>query len=435
MKVIIHRSESGPRSGERIPLVEQETGNIDPYLTAWSMQRRQNMTPSSREVGLYQILIARLWAEIAQIDIEDRMLSGRCLETHEIKDLAYHLHFTAVDLRTLATTVALDKNRLYDSFDRVSGSSVRRRSAVVYDYLVWLGAYGNRVLRRTGGDTPALMKQRVERLRAPINRSRGRADYQPNSIAADLLANRPPVRSSRLRKKSTAQLEEFGVAIALMDRSVIWPGSNDRALRNELMLKVFAETGVRSGELRQIKVSDIQQRTRKIAIVRRHNDPESAGRREANAKTHDGLIDLTDETWDLLIEWLDVHDELTAKTDNPSEFIFISLDRNPANFGRQISPKGVDDVVKEMASAVGLPPLSAHPLRHLRARRLAELVREKDLTHEEARKVITYLMRWSDDSDMLAHYLGDSADMAAEKSMRQIQQEREGQQKKDHADE
>lgn len=425
MRVIIHRVEDGLRAGERIPMLELPDGRLDPYVSAWSMQRRQRMTPSSRETGLYEIMAARLWAKIAEVDIEAEMTMGACLSSDEIRDLAYHLHLRSSDLRKLTSSRALDPIRLYDCFERVSGSSVRRRTSVVYDYLSWLGTYGNRILRRIGADTPDLMTKRAERLRAPVSLGRSRAEYHPGSIAAELLSNRPAARSSRLSTTPTAQLEEFGVAIALMDRNDAWPGNSDRALRNELMLKTFAETGLRSGELRQIKVSDIRNRDRKIAIARRHNDPESVGRREANAKTHDGLVGLTDDTWDMLLEWLDVHDELTARTANPTEFLFISMDRNPANFGRQISAKGVDDVVKSAAKAFCLPSLSAHPLRHLKARRLAEIVREKDLTHEEARKVVTYLMRWSDDSDMLAHYLGDAADAAAEKSMRQIQQERE----------
>mgnify|MGYP001627756273 CR=1 FL=1 len=353
------------------------------------------------------------------------MVFGSCLETYEIRDLAYHLHLRSGDLRKLASTASLDPARLYDSFDRVSASSVRRRSAAVYDYLTWLGAYGNRVLRRLGKDEPSLMAHRLERLRAPVKIGRGRAEYHPGSIAAELLSNRPPARTSRLNSKPTAQLEEFGIFVALIDRQATWPENPDRAIRNELMLKTFVETGLRSGELRQIKISDIQPRGRKIAMRRRHNDPDSRGRREANLKTQDGMVTLTPETWDLLLEWLDIHDELTARTSAPSDFLFISLDRNPANFGHQISAKGVDDAIKEACRSAQLPALSAHPLRHLRARRLAEIIREKSLTHEEARKAITYLMRWADDSDMLAHYLGDAADLASEKSMRQIQQERE----------
>lgn len=424
MKVVVHRIDQGQRAGERVPLVTSSI-KLDPYLSAWSMQRRQRLTPSSRETDLYELLVARLWAEIADINIEEKMVFGSCLDTSEIRDLSYHLHLRAGDLRKLAFTSPLDTAHLYDSFERVSASSVRRRYSAVYDYLSWLGAYGNRVLRRLGKDDPLLMAHRAERLRVPIKTRRGRPEFHPGSIAAELLSNRPAVRPSRLNSKPTAQLEEFGIYIALLNREAIWPGNADRAIRNELILKTFVETGLRSGELRQIKVSDIQPHGRKIVLRRRHNDPESRGRREANLKTHDGMVTLTSETWALLLDWLDIHDELTAQTSSPSDFLFISLDRNPANFGYQISAKGVDDVIKEVCGAAKLPSLSAHPLRHLRARRLAEIVREKKLTQEEARKAITYLMRWADDSDMLAHYLGDAADLAAEKSMRELQQERE----------
>jgi len=424
MIISVHRIEEGPRAGERIPLLRLTDGSIDPYVTSWSMQQRIRLTPSSRETAIYEILAAKLWAKIAGVDIEQAMVYGPCLSSEHVSDLFYHLHLRSDDLRILSTAKPLHASKLYEGFTRVSASSLRRRTTFVHAYLAWLGAYGNRVLRRTGRDDAALMDLRAERLRAPITVGKGRAEYHANSIAAELLGNRPAVRPSRLSTVPTAQLEEFGLAVSLMERALIWPKNERRALRNELILKTLIETGLRSGEMRQIKISDIRPRERKIAIVRRHNDPDSKGRRESNAKTHDGLVSLAPETWTLLTDWLTMHDNITANAREASDFLFINLDRNPAHFGQQMSGPALDAIVKQAARFFELPALSAHPLRHLKARRLAELVREKKLTPEEARKAITYLMRWSDDSGMLDHYLGDSADLKAEAVMETIHRER-----------
>lgn len=424
MFVAVHRVDKGPREGERLPLICRSDGSLDPYVVAWSMQARTRLTPSSRETALYEILAAKLWAKIAGVDIEQVMIYGPCLSSEQVSDLFYHLHLRSDDLRMLATAKPLHATKLYEGFARISASSLRRRTTFVHDYLAWLGAYGNRVLRRTGRDDAALMDLRGERLRAPIAVGKGRPQYHANSIAAELLGNRPAVRPSRLSTVPTAQLEEFGLAVSLMDRALIWPKNGRRALRNELILKTLIETGLRSGEMRQIKISDIRPRERKIAIVRRHNDPDSKGRRESNAKTHDGLVSLAPETWSLLTDWLAIHADITANAREASDFLFINLDRNPAHSGQQMSGPALDAIVKQAARHFGLPALSAHPLRHLKARRLAELVREKKLTPEEARKAITYLMRWSDGSVMLDHYLGDSADLQAEAVMETIHRER-----------
>ena len=117
------------------------------------------------------------------------------------------------------------------------------------------------------------------------------------------------------------------------------------------------------------------------------------------------------------MEWLVVHEEISDSVTNENPFLFINLDRNPQHRGQQMSPTAIDGIVKDLCRHVGLPPLSPHPLRHLRARRLVDLIRERNLSHEQARKAITYLMRWSDDSVMLANYLGDHADAGAEQAM------------------
>lgn len=424
MKVIIHQTSQGPRAGERLPLVSSlDSLGLDPYMSAWSMTRRLSLTPSSRENALYDLLALRLWGQITQTDIEQIMLYGDTLSPEQVRDLVYHLHLKTKDLRILATQSVLHINTFYDSAERISTGAFLRRTSVAWDYLEFLGTYGNRLLRKTGQNTQSLMTLRANRL-SPPDRQGHKLIYKDGSIAKELLSRRPKNRQSRLNTHATTDLENFALALMDINRDDVWPKNQDNALRNELILKLLVETGLRSGELRQIKIEDLRQRNHKIEIPRRHNDPDSKGRREANAKTFDGIVSLTPETWNLLTQWLDVHTKISETVKEESPFLLINTDRNPAHRGQQLSGTTVNKIIKDFCTHANLPKLSAHPLRHLRARRLIDLIREKNLSHEQARKAITYLMRWSDESQMLAHYLGDHADTGAEKTMEIIHSDR-----------
>jgi len=392
---------------------------LDPYISAWSVARRSKLTPSSRENALYDLIALRLWAASVSIPLEDRVLYGETLDPAEVCDLVYHLHLRVDDLRILASERVAANAMFYDGCQRISTQAFLRRTSTAWDYIAFLGMFGNRVLRKTGRADKGLLELRRTRLAPPI-RSAGRLVYPLNSIAKELLERRPKARNSRLLTYTTSDLEAFALALSDIDREAVWPSNAARALRNEIILRIFVETGLRSGELRQVKIEDLRPRDRKIELPRRHNDPESRGRREANLKTFDGAVPVTDETWTLLMDWLVVHEQISETVPNESPFLFINLDRNPHHRGQQMSPTAVDSIVKDFGRHAGQPALSPHPLRHLRARRLVDLIRERNLSHEQARKAITYLMRWSDDSEMLAHYLGDHADVGAERSMEDI---------------
>lgn len=424
MKVLIHKFQGGPRSGERLPLASGQDGlGLDPHISAWSVARRSTLTPSSRENALYDLIALRLWARITSLPLEERMLHGETIDPSEVRDLVYHLHLRTEDLRILAGDPALDLPRFYDRCKRISTQAFLRRTSTAWDYLDFLGAYGNRMVGKGGKPDPHLMELRRGRLARPA-RTNGRLAYVDNSIAKDLLGRRPRARQSRLSTVSTSDLEEFALALVQMDRTAVWPSNRHRALRNEIILRIFIETGMRSGELRQAKIEDLRPRDRKIEIPRRHNDPDSRGRRGANAKTFDGAVPMDESTWDLLMDWLSIHEDISEEVREESPFLFINLDRNPQHRGQQMSSTAVDGIVKDLCGHAGLPSLSPHPLRHLRARRLVDLIRSRNLTHEQARKAITYLMRWSDDSEMLAHYLGDHADAGAEQAMGRIHADR-----------
>jgi integrase len=396
---------------------------MDAYPSMWSVSRRVKLVPNTREVGLHAIISLRLWAKMAGVDVEAQMVYGECLSSDEVADLKYHLSLGQQSLRMLAHGPPADVNKFLSEAKRVSSNSFNLRITYVHDYLKFLGEYGNKVLRNIGQNQSLFMRHRRERLR-PAVRVPGskRNRYEPGSISEELLSAYKPKKASRLSQSSSDVLERVALFISTANMSDIWPKNNDLRLRNEVLLLMLLQTGGRVSELLQAKIDDLIDRKRTIEFRRRHNDPDDPRKREPNLKTFDRELRLSEETWEKLERWLEVHDEVTAATHSP--FIFVSFARNPKYFGQPICRQTVKHILDEVCDAAGLPRIRIHDLRHIRVRRLAELAREQNWTNEEWRKAATYLFGWSAASHMPGLYLGDTSDLAAEMAMSQIWRER-----------
>lgn len=75
--------------------------------------------------------------------------------------------------------------------------------------------------------------------------------------------------------------------------------------RNYLAVRILYETGIRSGELLQLKVADVNLASQSISIVRRHDDPEDIWRAlEPNAKTNERDIPIPTDLVDLIRKYI-----------------------------------------------------------------------------------------------------------------------------------
>ncbi|NYS79953.1 MULTISPECIES: site-specific integrase [Halomonadaceae] len=94
--------------------------------------------------------------------------------------------------------------------------------------------------------------------------------------------------------------------------------------RNYLMFQVLFETGMRSGEVLQLKVQDIRFSEQLVSVVRRHDDPEDKWRLiEQNAKTQERGIPISYELSQALYNYVINERRLLAEQQKHG-FLFIS---------------------------------------------------------------------------------------------------------------
>lgn len=423
MRVQILVRADGKLAGERLPYLVNDDGQIDAYSMMWSATRRSIFTPNTRKTALNAIIQLRLWSKLTSVNVEQEMVYGSCLSHEQVEDLMYYIGHRRKDLVNLTKTRPLDLNRFLAQCEPVSSETENLRRVYVNDYLLWLGSYGNLILQKTGQANEELMKQRRARL-APKRRNpnQRQANYLSGSISGQIMGGKRRAMGSRMQQATPDEVNQFALFFSSSTRDELWSRNKDRALRNELLIKLLLQTGGRVSELLALKDTDLVHGKNMIQFARRHNDPEDPRKDNPTLKTHDRQMRLSDGTWDLLMEWLDVQDEVTSH--DPQAFLFVNLSRNPKYYGQPMTRTAVDQLIREVCKKAEIKPFGAHQLRHLYVRELAQHSQDQGWTDEEWRKAATYLLGWSNSSSMPALYLGEAANQQADMQMKLLWTER-----------
>ncbi|MEP4258472.1 MAG: site-specific integrase [Rhizobiaceae bacterium] len=417
----------GYRAGETLFTIWRKDGTLALFPTTWAAaEARTKYTPDSIATRLNHITILEIWAIYRNIDLYEVQLDGPCISIDELYDLNYFLSFKTSDLRKLLEIPkSKETHFLEDCIVRggVQSGTILQRQIGIENYLLWLGEFGNRLIAcKPNDESIAPIETRTTLLKPSVKLERNRYLTKPGSYTHFFQQHRPNVRQSRVRgHNQEREADQFGIWLSLCNPYEVWEKNAARALRNYFMLLLFAETGMRSGELGQLKFRDFKREDQLLQIVRRHNDPDDPRKRQPNAKSYDRSIRLSDAIIEVLDAWLEVRDDIGFEAgSNESEFLFVGLSRDPQHFGRPITKAAIDLVFKEASIAAGIKRIGPHPLRHKKARDIAQVIREQNLTHEEARKYLTYHFGWSANSDMINRYLGNAPNVGAHSNMKAI---------------
>ena len=419
----------GNTAGMRTHRTTHDDGSPDPYPTMWVGANMRHRT-GTRKTMLSSIIPLKLWAQFRGCDFEREMVWGDCLSHEQIVDFKSFIGLDVKDLKALLVAPPLDLNKWLRSPSRnfVGLSTLDIRRTYTSDYLLFLGAYGNRCMRKMGYKDPRSMAIRKKRLAAPrYKRRRGKTIYPAGSIS-EQLASGVSKRKPRYKNNSArvASAEAFALAFAAADVREIWPHKTDKsqksdeALRNELLTKMLLQTGGRVGELQGVKTGDIEPARRgylSVHIVDRPDDPEDPRAHPPSVKTRERTIRINEETSELLYEWLEVHDEVTDGL--PHTFLFVNL-LNNAKRGAPITHVPILNMLAELCDHLGVARITPHDLRHFNVTQLAREGRKKGLTEEEWRKVSTYLFGWSSGSKMPLLYSSGDAETLANEIMLEV---------------
>ncbi|EGQ7796078.1 MULTISPECIES: site-specific integrase [Vibrio] len=178
-----------------------------------------------------------------------------------------------------------------------------------------------------------------------------------------------------------------------------WKGSK---LRNQLIVNIFIETGIRKGALAKLKSSNVKNDAHgfRIMITRTPNDVTDKRRLRASQKTKPHSSAISEETFDLIELYIET-ERVKYSESQSHDFILVSEKGNTA--GEHLSVLSINYVIKSLSNALKFE-LNPHLFRHKWNELFDEKASAAGYSSEQIEDIRKYAMGWDEDSKMGSIY-------------------------------
>ena len=232
------------------------------------------------------------------------------------------------------------------------------------------------------------------------------ADEVVNKMVETIKAHRP----SKPNKSSTDRDE-----IHLSDEAInaieaaLKPGSPDNPandvdvqLRNALMFFVLKLTGMRRGELLNLRISDINFADNTLAVVRRPDSSLDTRKHQPTAKTRSRRIRIAPALVERIANYVkDVRRNVPGARRH--DYLFVTHKAGPTQ-GAPLSIGAFSKWMGQISDIAENAGFHAHALRHNWNYQFSRLAEEKGMSPEEEEKIRSYWMGWSETSGTAGTY-------------------------------
>ena len=358
------------------------------WPSLWFLTRHRSKGAAYGTLATYGNFIARLyiWAKRHGLSLEKRLLNREWLAGWELDSLAAEL---SVKVRGVEPPRPRRKRPgnieqflapKVSEAPLVANETIATRLNIVSGYLRWLGTEGvNRV---------------------PFE-AREIHEKNLNQMVGLLLSSVPICHE--YNKGSKRPYDRKGL-LRLLEVSVPGHPENpfrapETQLRNHLIVTALFTFGMRIGELRALKVKDIDFRAKVLVIARRPDDPEETRGSDApHQKTRARVMAL--ELTDLFQTY---KNKFRSQHDQALNHPFLLVTKDDGGAITKSALQKVFRVLRENVS--GLPKkLTPHYLRHAWNYEWSKVCRAMGIPDAEAEQLCNYLMGWKTSSKMRELY-------------------------------
>lgn len=366
-------------SGERFLILVDDAGMplYYPALYVTAVLRGGNLATNTIRHALTAIKLLYAWGNYYSIDLESRFKRSELLFQHEIHSLRDFSQKRLADTTPKGSKVASIKHRQR----RVSTESQYNRMSVIADYVGFIAGVLCPVTASSAKDISAMV--------------------------AMIKVNRPRINVLTQKDRSDIHLDD-GLLDTLED--IIRPGSEANPIadtgiqfRNALMFTILRLTGMRRGELLNLKIDDFDFKTECVRVVRR---PDSAGdprQYQPLVKTKERTLPLTPELMARIRDYISKYRNKVPGA-RKHGFLFVTHKSGPSQ-GWPISNSGFGKFISGLKKVVSdLEGFHSHALRHHWNYVFSGLISEKNLPPQREEKLRSYLMGWSETSGTAATY-------------------------------
>ena len=390
MALSIRRIRSS--DGERHVILVDEAGMPLFYPTLWItvILRGGAKAVNTIQNALNAIKCLYAWQDSRAMNLEQRFSAGEFLEANEVHSLRDFLQ------ERLGNKVDRKVVPLAQKRKVVSASSQYARMSVAAEYLGFLA-------RR-------------------LSPSSEEIEQQINKMVAQIKANRP----NQTTKTMDGERDEKHLDDAALDalEAKLKPGADgnpftDYAVqfRNAAMFALLRATGLRRGELLNLKVDDINFATNVLRVVRRPDSKQDSRSYQPVAKTRERQFPLDAELANRIYEYVAQYRNRFAAAKRHG-YLFVTHAHGPFQ-GAPLSNSGFGEVIESIKGIAGA--IHAHKLRHHWNYSFSSLSAEKGLPAAREEKLRSYLMGWEPNSGTAAIYNRRHIKKEAAESMLELQ--------------
>lgn len=315
---VLKRKEFIETSGERFSLLVDENGIPDFWITLFMTTVVRSYTHSTQRAYISHLYHLSLWEEKIQTCLSDRLITAsqnkgsngiRFFSHSEVQSLAEHCKLQTKAARKLNSSnnkvIQFKKPTSKVPLLTVSIAQQNQRIKVVAEYFEFLA---NNLLRNKASFSSYvdIIKETKEWLlsKKPKGGSR-KTTFDPDAKA-------PPPEVFFKVMELVRPLNDKNPFTELVKN------------RNYLLFRLLYETGLRSGEILQLKITDIKFSQNLIEVRRKHNDLEDTYRSiEPNAKTLERDIYITPELAEEIRAYV-IKERPLMRNANKHSFLFVS---------------------------------------------------------------------------------------------------------------
>jgi integrase len=362
--------------GERYAVLVDSSGVPLYYptlFTTWHLRSR-SLAANSIANALNAIKALHVWEAQVGIDLKSLFSQGELLGEERVRGLSDFLQLALAPGHSGKKVVSITRRA-----KTVGTSNHYFRLTVVADYLGFL----------------------AKRL-CPSNRT----DREIELMVASIRAHRPSKPNKSVSDKDEQYLDE---AVVEAVEQALRPGSEHNPakghavqVRNALMFMILRLTGVRRGELLNLKIDDVDFAKNTLRVVRRPDSKGDSRAHQPTAKTRPRTFPLAQELIARIHEYV-----LRYRNKVPGAkkhgYLFVTHKEGPTQ-GRPLSISAFQKWMLGVASIIEDSSFHAHALRHHWNYEFSQHCDAMGISPAAEEKTRSYLMGWEETSGTARTY-------------------------------
>ena len=377
MQLAIRRFKG--ESGERFAILIDEFGMplFYPALYVTAQMRGASLSINTIDNALSALKAMYAWQSYYDLNLESRFKRSELLVGHEVHSLRDFMQKPMSSMWPSAGNVLAIQRKQ----DRVAKDNQYNRMSVIAEYVGFLAGRLHPVTATSAREIAAMVSQ--------------------------VKANRPTLSSQTEKDRSESDFDDNVLDVL---EEILKPGGDSNPVtdiglqyRNALMFTVLRLTGMRRGELLNLKIEDFDFGKYTLKIVRR---PDSAG----DPRTYQPLAKTRERTFPLIPELMDKIQRYISgyrnKVPGARKHGYLFVTHRPGKtLGWPISGSGFGKFIGSLSNLTNeFSGMHSHALRHHWNYTFSKNSDENGLSQERESKLRSYLMGWSETSGTAQTY-------------------------------